>query len=316
MLSACANQAGVDSSVTPAPAPTTTIVRSTRTPGMVPSRTPMPQEPTDQPSRTPQPTATEHPTSLAYATLVSIKDKFPELKSALAYEFSPFGHWAAFSTIVNGDEGIILVEINGNKKWTVSFYDLYGKFHDRLGYVGVDHWSWDNRRIYLIAQVYRDGNPYFRWFSTGDALIRFNMEDGSWVDMNIGNSWSFSGDERYLVYSADDGAHLRTMVDGSEFVIRLPEKFTEFGRFVWSQESKQFAFTATHGNWSEGETGFTVFLFDTNTLSLTTLLEDDLRFLYPVEWTDSGKITFHELDTEGVYSYDLTTNEIVPAPSP
>ncbi|MBI5933582.1 MAG: hypothetical protein HY867_07720 [Chloroflexi bacterium] len=320
LLSACGTQAVVDSSATPVPVPTSTIVRFTRTPGISPSRTPMQQEPTDQPSRTPQPTATDFPTSPAWATLVSLGEKFPELKSAWRKEISPDGHWAAFSDYTKNGGILHLIEINGGQRWDITYYEhsinvCRPDCGAQMGSVGIDHWSKNKTHLYVIPYPEWDGPGL--WFTTGGAtLIRFNLTDGSWVDMNIGESWSFSEDEGYLVYFAQEKPEirLRSLLYDSEYVIRLPEKFESLGRFVWSPDNTQFAFTATYGEWYDGKIGFSSYVFDTKDLSLRTLFEDDLRFLYTVAWTENEKITLNQFNEENVYYYDLTTNEIIPAP--
>lgn len=147
-------------------------------------------------------------------------------------------------------------------------------------------------------------------------MIRFNLNNGTWVDLNIGNSWSISSNEKYLVYSGDDGVHLRTLFDGSEKIFAVPEKFESFGRFVWSPENRKFAFTAAYGDWYDGKTGFSAFLVDVKDFSMISLFEDDLRLLYPQEWVEAEKIVLHQYQHNDKYYFDLVTKQIGLIPSP
>jgi len=331
LLSACANQVGVDSTATPAPARTSTIVRFTRTPGMVPSRTPKPQEPTDQPTHTPrrntpEPTPTIPPaTVIAQATLDSLTVNFPELKDYFwSGSISPSGRWASLSNL----RILRLMEVNGSRKWDITYFDHNNIYvcrpdcGDHVGIVGVDHWSKDDTHIYLIPYPEWDGPGL--WFGTGGStLIRFNLIDGSWTDMNLGWVWSFSSDERYLIYTEEDGIRVRTLLYDSEYLIPIPEKFETLGKFVWSPDNEKFVFTATHGEWTNEEIGFSSFVFDTTDLSLRLLFEDDIRYLYPVEWSEKDRIVFCQYDMgwlhvsipdPGCFYFDLNTNEITRIP--
>ena len=314
VLMACTNQTETISSVTPL------VDGVTQTPSLTPSPTSLPTKspkPTSTKTSTPEPSPTIPPSTVAaQSTLESLADEFPELESSYWYgSISPSGTWAAFSfsDFTKQRDVLILAEIDSKKTWEICFSDgcspyFYG-IHS--GAAGIDHWSKNNRHVYLVSYPEWDGPGL--WFTSGGAnLIRFNLIDGSWVDMNVGSSWSFSGDEKYLVYFAKDGVHLRTMLDGSEYIISIPEKFENLGRFVWSPDNTKFAFTATYGEWYEGKTGFSAFVFNINNLSMQTLFEDDFRLLYSVDWIESERITLYQFNTDDVYFFDLTTNQIIP----
>jgi hypothetical protein len=321
LFSACANQADVGFSATPVFVPSATFW-PTRTPR--PSATP---RPTRTLTNTPRPSPTFPPvTAMAHSTLENIVGMFPELSDRYWYgSISPNGNWATIS-FFRKDEGDVLrlVEINGDKRWDIVYSNYSIAVCDfncgmNLGSVGIDHWSRDNTHVYLVPYPAWDGPGL--WFTTGGSTaINFNMNDGSWTDLNVGGSWAFSKDEKYLVYYSEDDVHLRTLRDGSDEVIQIPKKFQNVGRFVWSPNIDRFVFTASYGEWYDHKVGFSILLFDMKTSSLRTLIEDDMRFLYAVDWTETEKITLHQFNwlvgEEKVYFYDLTTNEIVPAPSP
>ena len=316
LLSACANHAGVSSLITDTPA---SIPPST----LQPTKTP---KPTSTKRNTPEPSPTIPPaTVIAQATLDSLALEFPELAGYYwTGSVSPSGKWAALSS----SSKLRLMEVNGDGRWDITYNDHHSIYIcrpdcvDKAGYLGIDHWSKNNTHVYLILYPFWDGPGL--WFGTGGStLIRFNLIDGSWTDLNIGGSWSFSADERYLIYPDDDGVHLRTMFYDSEYVIPIPEKFEVLGRFVWSPDSEKFVFTATHGEWANEEIGFSSFVFDTTDLSLRLLFEDDIRYLYPVEWSEKDRIVFCQYDmgwlhvsipTPGCFYFDLNTNETTRIP--
>ena len=313
LLSACGNQAGVDSSATPAFVPSATLW-PTRTPR--PSFTP---KPTSTRRNTPEPSPTIPPaTVIAQATLDNLAGTIPGLTDYFWYgSISPTGKWASLS----GSSVLRLMEVNGDGRWDITYFDYHNIYvcrpdcGDHVGIVGVDHWSKDDTHVYLIPYPEWDGPGL--WFTTGGStLIRFNLLDGSWTDLNVGGSWAFSSNEAYLVYFFEEKSEirLRSLLYDSEYVIRVPEKFESLGRFVWSPDNTRFAFTATYGEWYDGKIGFSAYVFDTRNLSLRTLFEDDLRFLYTVDWAESEKITLNQFNEEKIYFYDLTTNEIIPTP--
>ncbi len=322
LLSACANQVDVDSSVA------STMEAVTLAPSILPlstslpTRTPRPSltpRPTFTITNTPEPSPTIPPaTVIAQATLDSLALEFPELEGYLWIgSVSSNGKWASIANF----SVLRLLEINGDKQWNITYFDHHNIYicrpdcGDHVGIVGIDHWSWDNTHVYLIPYPEWDGPDL--WFTTGGStLIRFNLIDGSWTDLNVGGSWSFSSNEGYLVYFVQEKSEilLRSLLYDSEYAIRVPEKFESLGRFVWSPDNTQFAFTATYGEWYDGKIGFSAYVFDTRNLSLRTLFEDDLRFLYTVAWTENEKITLNQFNEENVYFYDLTTNQIISAP--
>ena len=325
LLSACANQVDVDSSVASTTEAVTLAPSILPLSTSLPTRTPRPSltpRPTFTITNTPEPSPTIPPaTVIAQATLDSLALEFPELEGYLWIgSVSSNGKWASIANF----SVLRLLEINGDKQWNITYFDHHNIYicrpdcGDHVGIVGIDHWSWDNTHVYLIPYPEWDGPDL--WFTTGGStLIRFNLIDGSWTDLNIGGSWSFSADERYLIYPDDDGVHLRTMFYDSEYVIPISEKFEVLGKFVWSPNNEKFVFTATHGEWTGGEIGFSSFIFDTTDLSLRLLFEDDLRYLYPVEWSEKDRIVFCQYDMgwlhvsipdPGCFYFDLSTNEI------
>ena len=316
-LMACLNQTETTWSVTPV------LDGTTQTPSFDPS---LPFLPTKTPrpistiTNTPEQSPTiPYSTIAAKTTLDSIAEAFLELGSSYwKGSISPSGAWAAIAIYREEGNVLKLVETKGEKNWAVNFYDIYGSRYDyvdqSVGSVSTAYWSKDGNYVYLEPHPEWDGPGL--WFGSGTTLIRFNLKNGTWADLNVGNSWSISPNEKYIAYSANNGIHLRTFFDGSEKTFSIPEKFENFGRFVWSPENDKFAFTAAYGDWYDGKTGFSVFIIDLKDSSMEILLEDDLRMFYPQKWVEASKIILHQYQHDNVYYFDLMTKEITPVTSP
>ena len=259
------------------------------------------------------------------ATLESLVQILPEVGSHWdTTSVSPNGAWVAYQLSEENKNILKIINVQNKNYWDVDFYEIYGKQHQftdqTMGLVNIALWTGDGNHVYLEPRA-AGGGPE-TWFGPGTSLIRFNLTDATWVDLNTGNSWAFSSDENYLVYSAADGVHLRLLSTDLENIFPVPDRFEIFGRFIWSPDNNKFAFTAAYGEWYKGNTGFSAFLVDVKNASIVMLFEDEMRMLYPTRWIDADKIVFSQYlyseDQRSMaeyyreYYFDLVTKEIYP----
>jgi hypothetical protein len=263
--------------------------------------------------------ATKTPTTIP----VTITPSGTPYTSISAPETSPDGTWTASYIVTDNSDGLVFGRQDNSVEWVVDYYTLYGSQHGSgkgVGGLNFFAWSDDGKFAYVVPVPERDGPGL--WFGGGATLIRLDLQDGSWEDLNVGSSWSMH--ENSIVYSADDGVRLRDMTNGKEQLFVVPDKYDIFGRYVWSPDGSRVAFTAAYGDWYEGENGFSVILIDFSKNSVTTLLKDDLRFLYPIEWDDEGQILMKKeyqilmeiSERDQYYYFDLATKKISAAPTP
>lgn len=303
--------------LTPTPKLTITLTQP-QTP--TPTPTPPPQ-PTDKPA----PSPTLPPATLAgLATLDAIVAQHPELQDYYSWDcilypcytsglgLSPNGSWAALFSVENGNGGLKVLSVDGAKQWRIYFSEAYGG--DGPGLIAIAHWSLDGRYLYVFPQQdgADGGNDWF--WGNGLKLIRLDLETGQWADTKMGQAFSFSPTDRYIAYRAADGIHIYEFRTDTERVFTVPPQFEEFGRFVWSPDSKRLIFAAAFGEIRE--TGLTTFLLDLETGFLKTVFEHDLRLLSPSAWPEANQILFQEFSGPPTYQLDLTTNELAPVSTP
>ena len=217
---------------------------------------------------------------------------------------SPNGAWAVF---FNGS-GIKIISVNDTKEWQVTFSELSGT--EGAGTVSVVHWSPDGKYAYVLPrQDGADGGYEWFWGWKGTQLIRLDLETGAWIDTKMGYAYSFSPNDHYLAYRSEQDFHIHNLRTGQEKVI--PIRYAEFGRFTWSPDSQQILFIATlNGTDLENrENGFTALLHDVGTDERQIVFENNIKFLYPVQWNDENQVVFEKLfDSFGErYNLDLNT---------
>lgn len=230
-------------------------------------------------------------------------------------ETSSDGMWTVSYITTEHSDGLLFTRQDTNVEWVVDYYTLYGSPHGSgkgTGALDFLFWSDDGIFAYIVPVPEWDGPGL--WFGYGATLIRLNMQNGSWEDLNVGSSWSMY--ENLVLFSADDGVCLRDMTTDAETLYKIPEKYEDFGRYVWSPDGSRAVFTASYGDWYEGENGFSVIMIDFTDDSVTILLEDDLRFLYPTEWESENQILLTMYEQDEYFHFDLTTKKISAAPTP
>lgn len=270
------------------------------------------------------------PATLAVvSTMDAIVTKKPELQDLYRYYqecvympyacvspglgLSPNGLWAVFFT---GD-GIQIVSVDGSIEWGVTFSELSST--QGAGIVSVAHWSKDGKYLYVFPrQDGADGGYEWFWGWQGTKLIRLDLELGTWTDTNMGYAFSFSPDDQYLAYRSDEGIHIHELDTAQEKVI--PVRYAEFGRFTWSPDSQNILFVATlyETDIENRENGFSYLLLNVTTNEIQVVLENNLDFMYPVQWNEKNRVIVEKLfDGFGErYNLEVDTGVITPIQNP
>lgn len=279
-------------------------IRSTSTVAATPSLTLAPSQTS---TATPVPSSTLPPATLSVvSTMDAIVALKPELQEYYHYYqecvfmphacvspglgLSPNGAWAVF---FNGSD-IRIISVNDTKEWQVTFSELSGT--EGAGTVSVVHWSLDGKYVYVVPrQDGADGGYESFWGWKGTKLIRLDLETGSWTDTKMGYAYSFSPNDHYLVYRSEQGIHIHDLTTGQEKII--PISYAEYGRFTWSPDSQQIIFIATQNetDLENRENGFIALLYDVGTDERQIEFENNLKFLYPVQWNDENQVVFEKL---------------------
>ncbi len=276
------------------------------------------------------------------ATLDAIVTEKPELKEFYdrfcithgncAYVpelgLSPNKEWAVFFNVENGTGGLSIVNVASKTQWDISYYDITGESCCDATVV-IEHWSRDGRYLYVSPHVAGDGGLFWFWRDY-IQLIRLNLTDGTWIDTKMGSSYSFSPDDRFIAYRRGATLVIHEFQTEDERVLNVPTEYVAFGRFEWSQDSKQIIFVSSSvQELQSGEgkpNGFTLFLLDVEKMKAQVILEKDERYLYPLEWQTPEIILLeslykvasdNNLEYNGEkYKLDLRTNEISKYESP
>ncbi len=286
--------------------------------------------PTLRSTKTPTSTATPTSTFLpietisvatlnAVSTLDAIRldliNKFPELQeystscfvtSCYGVEASPNGRWMIFT---NGNT-IELYRADGEKVGKYSFYDIYGfliGFYE--GYVEAVHWAKDGRYLYISATPGGDGGPepYFRYRS---ALVRVNLENGTWRDVNVSGSFEFSPNDKFIIYSNSKGrVNLRDIQTGMERAYFAPEKYFYFGEYVWASGGEKVIFVASPESWESEDSTFGLLMIDVESGVLLDLYESLFPFYYPISWEEEDKVTLNKFQEYGEWVLHLSTTQ-------
>lgn len=260
---------------------------------------------------TPEPTVPPA-TVAAMATIDTIGLNFPDVLP-FSGNLSPNGKWAAFETYINNEPGLKLINVYNNNYWDIGYYEAFGYQHDSYGgYIIVSRWSNDGASVYLEPHPEWDGPNLF--FGSAATLVRFNLNNGQWQDLDVGNSFSISPNEKYLVYKSDGNVHAKLLRTGSEEIFPIPQKFEYFGKFVWSPDNEKIVFPAAYGEWYDGKTGFSILLIDLKKSTVEILLEDDFRLLYPEVWLEDTRILLNQHGQAAKYYFDPETKQLLLAP--
>ena len=244
---------------------------------------------------------------------------------------SPNGKWAAFfNSPMDGTAGLSVVSVDSKKQWDISYYDITGTYGGDVT-VQVEHWSQDGRYLYVSPRTAGSGGLGYFWRSE-TQLIQLDLTDGTWQNTNMGSAFSFSPDDKFIAYRRGQNVVIQEFQTSQEKTFTVPSEYGAFGRFVWSQDSKQIMFIGSSVEELEAVVltndmkGFTLFLLDTEKMDVQVIIDKDERYLYPVEWKTPKMIlleSLYKVDSNGYlhyngeqYKLDLASNEILKNESP
>lgn len=333
---------GADSTPMMTAIPTITF-KETLTPVL--TKIPLPTSVT-QVSSTHEPTPTIPPaTMVAVATIEALVSEKPELGEYYSracvvrsvclvpselFALSPDKKWATFFTS-KGSGGLSIVGTENNQHWNVTYQDITGNNFACECSVEIEHWSHDGNYLYVSPQISGDGGLFWFWRDY-IQLIRINLNNGTWVDTKMGSAFSFSPNDRYIAYRRAQDVVIYEFQTGKEQTFELPAEYVVFGRFLWSQDSKQIIFISSSvaellTDEALGKPkGFSLFLLNVADMSVRTILEKDERYLFPVEWQTPNLILLeglYSVSSDGTlesedkkYLLDLQTNSISEYQSP
>ena len=273
-------------------------------------------------SPTPEPEATIPIATLnAIATIEPIRIKLisqnPELAEYIAFchptycygvDVSPNGRWAYFS---NGNV-IEIFEIDGKRVGKYSRYEIYGRDNGYgndyyEGYVDIVHWSKDGRYSYIATQ-HGDGGPG-SYFGYKTALVRVNLQNGTWKSTGISGVLSFSLDDKYIVYSTNvSEIRVRNIQSGEEKIYFSPKNYLYFGEFVWSPDGGRIIFVSTSEDWDGLKSKYALFMIDLESNKIVSLYEGVGLFYYPVEWAEDKRVSLGKYLADGKWTLDLSTS--------
>ncbi len=227
--------------------------------------------------------------------------------------FSPDGKWAILESINPEtldnqyktdklDFRFNVVSISGNTKWVTPFYsEIYGIYSETLrecgcpryfGSLQVEHWSKDGNYLYFSAYPYADGPGLFNENFPGRYIYRLDLRTGDIANTQMDVEAAFSPSDRFIVYREDKTIHIFEFANETEKVVDLPKIDSDvFGRFIWSPDEKQIAFTTVRFDnltqtYRAGD--YSVFLLNIEDQSLQLLIEKNMYYTYA--WTEPNLI--------------------------
>jgi hypothetical protein len=237
---------------------------------------------------------------------------------------SPNGKWAVFFNTIDGTAGLSIVNVNSKKQWDISYYDITGTYGSDVT-VAIEHWPRDGRYLYVSPQMGGSGGLFWFWRDY-IQLIRIDLEDGTWVNTNMGAAFSFSPNDQFIAYRRGQNVIIHEFQTGDERTFTVPSEYAAFGRFVWSSDSEQIVFVGSSVSEVESDelstkpNGFTLFLLNIGNMKAQVIIENDQRYLYPLEWQTSNVVlleSLYEVTSDGTlhhngekYKFDLETNDI------
>lgn len=172
-------------------------------------------------------------------------------------------------------------------------------------------WSPDGRYLFFTNAPIVDGCGIF---TNADDLQQLDLVDGTVSQLLPPHTtWAVAvaPNGKRAAYSQPNELHLldlNTATDVAHTIEEL-EAGVEWGNFVWSPNSQQVAFTIAHHPCMGSDWSHSLLLFDTNTLTFTTVLAKDPRRLTITTWVDADQLTLDDYDGKQ-WLLDLTTGAI------
>lgn len=209
---------------------------------------------------------------------------------------------------------VIVIKQDSQAVWIpIAEWREYGLGYDQPI---VFHWSNDGKYLYLAEYAIPDGCPGFGFTS---SIKRIHLSTGKVepVTSQLFGVLSISPDETTLVALNRDTIKLHNLQSGQERVIQYKVEAADFwisGNIVWSPSSSQLLFAAIIDGCSppEMETS-SLFLVNTLTEEVNTLVVEDERRLTIQEWTSRDKVLLMDRDGQQ-WLLDVNSGEITTAP--
>lgn len=244
---------------------------------------------TAKPTKTPFPTKTSTPTLIPeIATENAIESICEEgANSGVDYarDLSNDKNW--FAIACNGKPIVLKVtQVDRNVIWNIPAPDVtIDEFVYPTSY-RIYSWSNDNKYLYFVPSYYRGDGGYFR---TQPGLLRIELKTGiveTLLEPFGAYDYSLSPNDNLIVYNIFDQyreIYIRDIESGAIKTLHLSKKYKDVGYFEWTLDSKSFVFAAGLEGWDESNLGLSLFLYDIETRSLITLIDDDKRNFLPSE---------------------------------
>ncbi len=269
-------------------------------------------------------------------------------------EKSPDGAWQVRQCIDSQEYSYLkFSQVNGNVNWKVSLYKIFisklksddhpEAFKDEKLFIG--RWSIDGKYVYIgITSDWQPKNERtFGYLGTQVAFYQLDLNTGKSRNMiPPGSTLGFSGDDKYLMYGTLPATvHLRNLQNDDEKSFSISSKYTYLGRFSWSPDNTKVFFIAwlkdSHKNLFGptpiNKSGSSVLLFDLKTMKVTTLIDNDIRMLVPLEesgsyaWMNNNSFYLSSVyaasPADGkAYRYDVAEKKLIltkivyPTPTP
>ncbi len=281
--------------------------------------------PTLAPRPTILPSATRRPTAASLPPSTSIPHPSPapwRVTSAVPFEANPAsverssdGQWTANSF---GDYPPIFMQVaraDGFVTWEVRYS---GEDWPEV-WIRPVHWSVDGRYLYFTLAPFVDG---FILYMDGSGLLRLDLVTGDLMELLPSDgrlqSFSLSPDSTRLVFfRADDDdtwAVVRDLRQGHEDEFKLAARPVQAGAVRWAPDGSAFVVLATSG-FSLDEARTDLVLVDLRNVAQKTVLTDDPRTFWRIDWVDANSVYLEDFDGSG-WLLDLRSGEMVLTPTP
>ena len=296
--------------------------------------TPTQQAPTN---KTPTPIFTPHPTAIYVSPYEIMKNAAGDIcelgiNPHQSYKnfFSPDHQWG--SVVCDGPkQNTIVFRLDSNQTWVLPSYSLKFKSDSIPSTLMAYHWSKDGKYLYLRPYFCCADGPGLQ-FTDGYSLLRLNLQTGALetyfqpvANFFEGYAFSFSPDDRYLVYVEREQPRvifINDLLSGEQKTLTFKTTYSDIGMFAWVPNSYKVIFVAAGSNWSGGQNGFSLFLYDLNLRQLTLLIDNDMRQLSPIGegvqqdlWISESEIILMDYSSN-YFKLNIYTKELTPYTPP
>lgn len=231
------------------------------------------------------------------------------------FEHSPDGRWAASVFGYYPPVRMEVAQADGSAIWHVEYArDDWAEVSLRPA-----HWSREGRYLYYTLRPAIDG---FFLYVSGAGLWRLDLTNGAVHEILPGGrqlySFAVSPDSTRLGFIRRTDAItwlvVRDLFTAQEFQWRLTDERSQAGAITWSADSSRLVVLVTKGLSFEDALS-SVVLADLKSHGQKTLLRDDPRLFYRVEWVDARTVYLEDWQAQG-WKLDVISEQILPVPTP